>query len=92
MRQIDLQTWSRHEHFKALGKYDRPHFNICANVDLTHFYPIVRHRGLSFTAAMVYLLTRTTNSNPVFHWPVDFSIQQGFAGYPGINSKAKLRG
>ncbi|MGB3717680.1 MAG: chloramphenicol acetyltransferase [Candidatus Promineifilaceae bacterium] len=70
MRQIDLQTWSRREHFKTFGKYDHPHFNICANVDLTRFYPIVRRRGISFTATIVYILTRTANSIPEFRYRI----------------------
>ncbi len=70
MRQMDMQNWSRREQFKAFSKYDHPHFNICANVDLSNFHPVVKRFELSFTAAMVYILTRTANSIPEFRYRI----------------------
>ena len=66
MRKIDIQTWERREHFNHFRTFDHPHFNMCANMDLTRFYPTVKARGLSFTAALVYILTRTANAIPEF--------------------------
>ena len=56
MRTIDTQTWSRREHFKLYSAFDHPHFGMCANVDLTTFYPVVKQRGISFNVAIVYVL------------------------------------
>jgi chloramphenicol O-acetyltransferase type A len=70
MRQLDMQNWSRREHFKTFSKYDHPHFNICANVDLSNFHPVVKRLELSFTAAIVYILTRTANSIPEFRYRI----------------------
>jgi chloramphenicol O-acetyltransferase type A len=70
MRQIDIQTWSRREQFSVFSMYDHPHFNICANVDLTHFHPVMKRHSLSFSAAVVYLLTRTANSIPEFRYRI----------------------
>ncbi len=66
MRYIDMQTWSRREHFKALSTFDYPHFNMCANVDLTTFFTFVKQRGFSFTVAIVYVLSRASNAVPEF--------------------------
>jgi chloramphenicol O-acetyltransferase type A len=66
MRQIDIQTWERREHFNLFRTFDHPHFNMCANMDLTKFYPAVKARGLSFTVALVYILTRAANAIPEF--------------------------
>jgi chloramphenicol O-acetyltransferase type A len=66
MRQIDIQTWARRDHFKTFGALDNPHFNMCANVNLTTFYPVVKQRGLSFTVALVYVLSRAANAIPEF--------------------------
>ena len=66
MRYIDMQTWSRREHFKALSTFDYPHFNMCANVDLTTFFPFVKQRGFSSTVALVYVLSRAANAIPEF--------------------------
>ncbi len=66
MRTIDMQTWARREHFQAFGAFDHPYFSIGAHVDLTSFYPAVKERGTSFTAAIVYVLARAANAIPEF--------------------------
>lgn len=66
MRYIDMQTWSRRHHFRVFGSFNHPHFNMCANVDVTAFSPFVKRHGYSFTVAMVYLISRTANAIPEF--------------------------
>ena len=66
MRQIDLETWPRREHFDVYSQYDHPHFNMCANVDLTTFLLVLKEQNFSFTIAMVYILTRAANEIPQF--------------------------
>ncbi len=66
MRQINLETWPRREHFKVFSTWDYPHFNMCANVDLTEFYPFVKQRDISFNVATVYVLARAANAIPEF--------------------------
>ena len=70
MRTIDMQTWSRREHFELFCTYGYPHFGMCANVDLTAFYPAVRQRGYSLTLAMVYVITRASNAIPEFRYRI----------------------
>ncbi len=70
MRTIDMQTWSRREHFKVFSAFDHPHFGMCANVDLTTFYPVVKQRGISFTVAIVYVLARVANEIPEFRYRI----------------------
>jgi chloramphenicol O-acetyltransferase type A len=70
MRHIDMQTWSRREHFKVFGAFDHPHFSMCAYVDLTTFYPVVKQRGISFTVAIVYVLSRAPNAIPEFRYRI----------------------
>ena len=70
MRTIDMQTWSRREHFKTYNAFDHPHFNLCANVDLTRFYPFVKGQGVSFSVALVYLLARVANEIPQFRYRI----------------------
>ncbi|MFC1619738.1 CatA-like O-acetyltransferase [Candidatus Neomarinimicrobiota bacterium] len=70
MRTIDMQTWSRREHFKVFSAFDHPHFSMCANVDLTAFYPVVKQRGFSFTVAIVYVLSRAANALPEFRYRI----------------------
>jgi chloramphenicol O-acetyltransferase type A len=49
MRYIDMKTWSRRKHFELLTGFDHPHFGMCANVDLTTFYPAVKEHGIRLT-------------------------------------------
>jgi chloramphenicol O-acetyltransferase type A len=70
MRKIDLQTWSRREHFKVFSAFDHPHFNMCANVDLTAFYPYAKERGISFNVATVYIIARAANAVPEFRYRI----------------------
>jgi len=70
MRTIDMQTWPRREHFKVFNAFDHPHFNMCANIDLTTFYPVVKQRGVSFTVAIVYVLSRVSNAIPEFRYRI----------------------
>jgi len=66
MRHIDMETWPRREHFQFFRDWDYPHFNMCANVDVTSFYPAVKRRSASFTVAVAYVLARTANEIPEF--------------------------
>jgi chloramphenicol O-acetyltransferase type A len=70
MHTIDMQTWSRREHFEFFSTYGYPHFGMCANVDLTAFYPAVKQRGSSLTVAIVYAITRVSNAIPEFRYRI----------------------
>ncbi len=66
MRYIDMQTWSRRNHFRFFSSVNHPHFNMCVNVDMTAFYPFVKRCGYSFTVSMVYVIARASNAIPEF--------------------------
>jgi chloramphenicol O-acetyltransferase type A len=70
MRTVDLQTWTRYEHFKKFLAFDHPHFGMCANIDLTKFYPIVKQSGHSISVAIVYVLARAANEIPEFRYRI----------------------
>lgn len=66
MRTIDMQTWSRRDHFKLFSSFNHPHFSMCVNMDVTTFYPFVKRNGYSLTVSMVYIISRASNSIPEF--------------------------
>jgi chloramphenicol O-acetyltransferase type A len=68
MREIDLDSWPRRRHFEHFKTYGLPHFNMCANIDLTAFQAWVESRRISFTIAFVHAVARTANSIPEFRW------------------------
>jgi len=70
MRYINLETWPRREHFEFFNTWGYPHFSMCANVDLTIFYPAIKQRGVSFTVGIVYMLTRAANAIPEFRYRI----------------------
>ena len=70
MRQINLETWPRHEHFKVFSGLDYPHFSLCANVDITNFRPFLKQHNISFTIAVVYMIARTANEIPEFRYRI----------------------
>ena len=43
-----------------------PHFNICANVDITNFLKFQKESGAPFNISMVYLISKTANQIDVF--------------------------
>jgi chloramphenicol O-acetyltransferase type A len=70
MRKIDMQTWSRREHFEFFSTFNHPHFNMCANVELTRFYPYVKEQGFSLSAAIIYVISRAANAIPEFRYRI----------------------
>jgi chloramphenicol O-acetyltransferase type A len=70
MRIIDIQTWPRLRHYNLYKTFNHPHFNMCANVDLTKFLPFLKNRAISFNPAIVYLISRTANSIPEFRYRI----------------------
>jgi chloramphenicol O-acetyltransferase type A len=70
MRYIELETWSRREHFEFFSAFDHPHFGVCANVDLSTFYPRVKELDVSITTAIVYVLARASNAIPEFRYRI----------------------
>jgi len=39
---------------------------MCVNMDITTFYPFVKHNGYSLTISMVYIIARASNAIPEF--------------------------
>lgn len=66
MHQIDLRTWRRRRHFELFSTFNHPHFDMCANLELTAFRQRVRDSGISFTIAFVYVIARAANAVPEF--------------------------
>jgi chloramphenicol O-acetyltransferase type A len=70
MRYIDLETWPRRDHFKVFSGLDYPHFGLSANVDITTFRLFVKQHDISFTIAIIYVLTRAANKIPEFRYRI----------------------
>jgi chloramphenicol O-acetyltransferase type A len=70
MRTVDRGSWSRQQHFEFFNAFNHPHFNMCANVDLTKLLPYVKEHKHSFSAAIIYLISRAANAIPEFRYRI----------------------
>lgn len=50
MKQINLGTWNRKEHFEFFSDFDEPFFGVVAELDCTRAYEISKEKGFSFYA------------------------------------------
>ena len=66
METIDLENWPRKDHYLFFKDFEYPHFGLTVDVDLSAFLPLVKDQGISFTAAVMYLIARVANQIPEF--------------------------
>ena len=66
MKIIDLDTWDRTTHFRFFKRMDYPHYNICVNLDITHFLKTVKDKQLPFYYAMIFAATHVLNGVEAF--------------------------
>lgn len=70
MRHIDMNSWPRRKHFELYITFDYPHFNLCANVNITNFYASLKQRPESINNGIIYLLARCANEIPEFRYRI----------------------
>jgi len=71
MKKIVFEHPHRQKHFAFFKAMSNPHFGITANVDITDFLRIVRHRAdLRFTPAIVYIIARAAHEVANFKWRI----------------------
>jgi len=87
MRKIDLETWARRDHFNYFRHWDFPHFNICANVDITQFVPAIKAHGEKFTIGVIYAIARTANGIPEFRHRIK---GDGVVEYPVVHPSSTI--
>jgi chloramphenicol O-acetyltransferase type A len=70
MKQIVFQNKHRQKHFEFFKAMNHPHFNLCANVDITNFIGILKQNNLPFTFSVVYAISRTAKAIKEFRWRI----------------------
>jgi chloramphenicol O-acetyltransferase type A len=70
MEYIELETWKRKEHFEFFHRMDYPQYNICANIDVTHFLKAIKEKSLPFYYAMIFASTYAANLVPNFRYRI----------------------
>lgn len=70
MEYIDFETWPRKQHFEFFHTMDYPQFNVCLNIDVTHFLAFVKEHGISFYYAMGFASTKIANEVDNFRYRI----------------------
>ncbi len=70
MKYIDMENWKRREHFAFFHSLDYPQFNVCMNIDVTHFLDVVRRNQMSFYYSMIFAVTMVANSCENFRYRI----------------------
>ncbi len=70
MQKVDLQNWPRLEYYKFFKSFNHPHFNMCANIDLTRFKPYINSHDYSLTIGIAYVISLTANAIPEFRYRI----------------------
>ncbi len=68
MREIDMASWSRREHFEFFRRADLPFYNVNANVDVTGLRECARARALSFNSVLIHVAMRAVNGVENFRY------------------------
>ena len=71
-RQLDMGSWARRHHFEFFRGYEKPFFNLCAEVDVTRLLARCRRqRNLSFFAAALYASQKAVGEVEEFAYRLD---------------------
>lgn len=62
MKLIDIENWNRKDHYNHFKQLSYPHFNICANVDITRFYKYIKETKKPFFISILFASTKAANS------------------------------
>lgn len=70
MRKIIFNNPHRQKHFEFFKTMNHPHFNICANVDVTNFVRLMNEHKLRFTYSVVYAVAKAAKEIKEFRWRI----------------------
>lgn len=70
MKKLDIEKWNRKKHYEFFKELDYPHFNICANIDITNFLDYITKKKYKFFISMVFATTRVANSIKEFRYRI----------------------
>ena len=66
---LDIESWARRDLFEFFRGYEKPHFNICTQVDVTSLLDLLRDRpGVSVSLAYLYFALRAANEIEPFRY------------------------
>ncbi len=70
MKEINLETWNRKEHFKFFSQIVFPFYSIATTIDVSKYYQYVKTRNISFYYGMIYLCAKVMNQIDAFKYRI----------------------
>lgn len=70
MKEINLETWNRREHFKFFSQMVFPFYSLSFTLDVTKFYDYVKERKLSFYYSLIFLSAKVLNQIDAFKYRI----------------------
>jgi chloramphenicol O-acetyltransferase type A len=70
MEYINLEKWKRKGHYEFFHSMDYPQYNICMDIDVTHFLQFTRQKELSFYYSMIFAATTVINRVENFRYRI----------------------
>lgn len=67
-RYLDLDAWSRREHFRFFRSFARPFFNLCAPLDVGGVAAFSREQGRSFFLTVLHCALKAANETEPFRY------------------------
>lgn len=71
MKRIDLNSWTRHTHYKYFKDFKNPFFNICADVDVSNIRKLSKEHKISYFILSAYALMKSVNDIEEFKYRMD---------------------
>ena len=62
MRELDIETWNRKEHFHFFNQFDDPYFAVTVEFDVTKTYKYSKKNNISFFALYLHACMKAINS------------------------------
>ena len=70
MRKITFNHPHRQKHFDFFNQMTNPHFNICANIDVTVLLDFAKKENLSITPTIAFFIAKVANEIKEFRWRI----------------------
>ena len=85
MKKIVFDQPHRKKHFEFFNGMNHPHFNICANIDVSSFLDHVKGNGLPLTYCLVHAIASVANNIKEIRWRIrDGEVVEHQAVHPSF--------
>lgn len=68
MKKINISTWDRKDTFEFYKSLDHPMYQMTFNLDVTHFYEVIKENNRSFYFSFMYLAMKEMNKIDAFKY------------------------